>query len=210
MLRFRPRFALVLLLLALVLTACGQTSAPAAAHVLGTEVTDAQVATAANVFKAFFGLQRAPCGQTSGAGDTAEAACNRYSLGALIDFRLAAAYASENGITLAEADAQKAIDGLERRIGADTLAAQLQANGASHDDFTGLLRQSLLVNEVTKKDKGAAFAAWVRQQDQAGRIDVNPSFGRYDSTSLGIVRITSTDPSATPSTQPSAGSSPSG
>src|SRR5262245_17762413 len=102
------------LIAALGATACGGTAAaPPAAHVLGTDVTDAQLATTANVFKALFGLQHAPCGQVSGAGDTAEAACNRYALNALIGFRLAETYATEHGVAVADADVQRAIDGFE-------------------------------------------------------------------------------------------------
>ena len=41
----------------------------------------------------------------------------------------------------------------------------------------------------------AAFQTWM--QDQAASIEVDPSFGRYDSEQLLVVRITSTDPSAT-------------
>ena len=64
-------------------TACGgAAAAPAAAHVAGTDVTDAELAVTAGVFESLFGLQHAPCGQTDGADDTAAAACNRYSLAA--------------------------------------------------------------------------------------------------------------------------------
>ena len=223
---FRVRRLLPLALLtALAATACGPaTGAPAAAHVLGSDVTDAQLATTANVFKALFGLQHAPCGQTSGATDTQDAACNRYSLGALIQFRLAETYASQHAVTIADADVQKAIDGFETQVGKDTLAAQLAANGVSHDDFTELVRLSLLENEVSKRlalerangrtisqqDQSEAFGAWVREQDQAGQIDVDPSFGRFDPTTLQVVRITSTDPSATASASASSVASPSG
>ena len=52
-------------------TACGQAAGqPAAAHVAGTEVTDAQLAVTAGVFESLFGLQHAACGQQDGAGDT--------------------------------------------------------------------------------------------------------------------------------------------
>jgi hypothetical protein len=209
---------------ALAATACGgATGAPPAAHVLGSDVTDGQLTSAANVFKAYFGLQHAPCGQLSGTGDTGDAACNRFSLGALIQFRVAEAYAADHDLVIADEDLHKAIDAFESQVGADTLAAQLAANGATHDDFTELVRLSLLENEVAKKlaeqqanggtisqqDQTDAFGAWVRQQDHAGQIDVNPSFGRFDPTTLQVVRITSTDPSATTSAAPTAVASPS-
>ena len=332
----RPSRGLVALVLGtavVVLTsACGRGAGqPAAANVAGTEVTDAQLAVTAGVFQSIFGLQHAPCGQQDGAGDTAEAACNRYSLGAMIQFRLVQDYASANDITVSEDQVQKAIDGFEAQVGKDTLAALLTTNNVTHDDFTQLVRLSLLENEVathlgkvgvgqlrtayqqnpeqyaaltvdhilvrtkaeaedvyrqvtapgatradflklakqvsidpsTAQNSGAlppatpaskfvkpfadaalalkpgeisrpvhtpfgwhvihlvdkqitpfaqvrqqaeanAFQDWVRQQDQAGAIDVDPSFGRFDPSTLQVVRITSTDPSAT--TSPATGS----
>ena len=318
-------------------TACGgAAAAPAAAHVAGTDVTDAELAVTAGVFESLFGLQHAACGQTDGAGDTAAAACNRYSLAAMIQFRLAQDYATKNGITVADTDLQQTIDGFESQVGKGTLATLLQTNNVTHDDFTQLVRFSLLENEVAKalatakvdvpqlrtayqqnpaqyatitadhilvktkaeaesvyrqvtrpgatradflklaknvsidpsaaQNSGAlratpatkfptsfaeaalalkpgqiappvqtefgwyvihlvdkqiapfaqvrdqalkqaqanAFSDWVRQQDQAGAIDVDPSFGRFDPTTLQVVRITSTDPSATAS--PASGS----
>ena len=316
-------------------TACGQAAGqPAAAHVAGTEVTDAQLAVTAGVFESLFGLQHVACGQQDGAGDTPEAACNRYSLGAMIQFRLVQDYASNNGITVSEDQVQKAIDGFEAQVGKDTLAALLTTNNVTHDDFTQLVRLSLLENEVAthlgkvgvgqlrtayrqnieqyatitadhilvktkaeadsvyqqvtrpgatradflklakevsidpsaaqnsgelpataatkfpksfalaalalkpgqisrpvqtqfgwhvihlvdkqvtpfaqvrdqelKQAQANAFSDWVRQRDQAGAIDVDPSFGRFDPSTLQVVRITSTDPSVT--TSPTSGS----
>ena len=318
-------------------TACGRAvGPPAAAHVAGTEVTDAQLAVTAGVFESLFGLQHAACGQQDGAGDTAEAACNRYSLGAMIQFRLVQDYASTNGITVSEDQVQKAIDGFEAQVGKDTLAALLTTNNVTHDDFTQLVRLSLLENEVAthlgtvgveqlrtayqqnpeqyatltvdhilvktkaeadnvyrqvtapgatradflklakqvsidpsaaqnsgalppatpaskfvkpfadaalamnpgeisrpvhtpfgwhvihlvdkqitpfaqvrKQAEANAFRDWVRQQDQAGAIDVDPSFGRFDPSTLQVVRITSTDPSATASPATGSVASPS-
>jgi hypothetical protein len=317
-------------------TACGRAAGqPAAAHVAGTEVTDAQLAVTAGVFESLFGLQHAACGQQDGAGDTAAAACNRYSLGAMIQFRLVQDYASKNGITVSEDQVQKAIDGFEAQVGKDTLAALLTTNNVTHDDFTQLVRLSLLENEVAihlgkvgvgqlrtayqqnpeqyaaitvdhilvktkaeaedvyrqvtapgatradflklaknvsidptaaqnsgalpatpaskfvkpfadaalamkpgdisrpvhtpfgwhvihlvdkqitpfaqvrKQAEANAFRDWVRQQDQAGAIDVDPSFGRFDPSTLQVVRITSTDPSATASPATGSVASPS-
>ncbi|HZT09573.1 MAG TPA: peptidylprolyl isomerase, partial [Actinomycetota bacterium] len=318
-------------------TACGRAAGqPAAAHVAGTEVTDAQLAVTAGVFESLFGLQHAACGQQDGAGDTAAAACNRYSLGAMIQFRLVQDYASKNGITVSEDQVQKAIDGFEAQVGKDTLAGLLTTNNVTHDDFTQLVRLSLLENavathlgkvgvgqlrtayqqnpeqyatltadhilvktkaeaedvyrqvtapgatradflklakqvsidpsaaqnsgalppatpaskfvkpfadaalalkpgeishpvhtpfgwhvihlvdkqitpfaQVRQQAEANAFRDWVRQQDQAGAIDVDPSFGRFDPSTLQVVRITSTDPSATTSPATSSVASPS-
>src|SRR6476646_9841162 len=84
-------------------TACGRAAGqPAAAHVAGTDVTDAELAVTAGVFESLFGLQHAACGQKDGVDDTAAAACNRYSLSAMIQFRLAQDYASKNGISVTD------------------------------------------------------------------------------------------------------------
>jgi len=132
-------------------TACGgAAAAPAAAHVAGTDVTDAELAVTAGVFESLFGLRHAACGQTEGADDTAAAACNRYSLAAMIQFRLAQDYATKNGITVADTDLQQTIDGFESQVGKGTLATLLQTNNVTHDDFTQLVRLSLLENEVAK------------------------------------------------------------
>jgi len=49
-----------------------------------------------------------------------------------------------------------------------------------------------------------AFSDWLRSQVDAGQIDVNPSFGRYDRGALQVVRITSTDPTESASASTSA------
>ena len=58
--------------------------------------------------------------------------------------------------------------------------------------------------QIRKQAEANGFRDWVRQQDQAGAIDVDPSFGRFDPSTLQVVPITSTDPSATAS--PASGS----
>src|SRR5207244_8063706 len=110
-------------------TACGgAAAAPAAAHVAGTDVTDAELAVTAGGFESLFGLQHAACGQTDGAGDTAAAACNRYSLAAMIQFRLARDYATKNGITVADTDLQQTIDASESQVGKGRLQTLLKPN----------------------------------------------------------------------------------
>jgi len=159
-------------------TACGRAAGPpAAAHVAGTDVTDAQLAVTAGVFESLFGLQHAACGQQDGAGDTAEAACNRYSLGAMIQFRLVQDYASMNGITVSEDQVQKAIDGFEAQVGKDTLAALLTTNNVTHDDFTQLVRLSLLENEVAthlgKAGVGQLRTAYQQNPEQYATLTVD-------------------------------------
>ena len=50
-------------------------------------------------------------------------------------------------------------------------------------------------DKILQQASTKAFQDWV--QTQVGEINVDPSFGRFDPTTLQVQRITSTDPSAT-------------
>jgi foldase protein PrsA len=50
-------------------------------------------------------------------------------------------------------------------------------------------------DKIVSQASTKAFQDWV--QSQAGQIQVDPSFGRFDPTTLQVERISSTDPSAT-------------
>lgn len=142
-----------LLVLAVVATACAKNSpaAPdAAASVGGSDITMAQLASTAAVFQSIASLQQSTCGQVDGPTDTQAAACNRFSLGAMIQFRLAETYAAANGITVADADVQKTLDGFQKNVGADVLSTQLAANNATLDDVRELVRLSLVQEAVAK------------------------------------------------------------
>jgi len=135
------------------LTACGTSGSAAqnvAATVGGTTIDTDQVATAASVFRAVAGLQQQQCGQTDGATDTQEAACNRYALSALILFHLSDAYAAQHGITVSDAEVEQSYSGFEQGVGKDALATQLQANGVTTDDVRSLIRSSLTQTAVAK------------------------------------------------------------
>jgi parvulin-like peptidyl-prolyl isomerase len=54
-------------------------------------------------------------------------------------------------------------------------------------------------DDILGSQSAEAFASYVKGKDEAGQIDVNPSFGRFDQATLSVVRISSTDPSASPS-----------
>jgi PPIC-type peptidyl-prolyl cis-trans isomerase-like protein len=132
------------------LVACAAAGPPPAATVAGSDITNDQLATTAGVFKAVADLQQQPCGQTDGETDTPEAACNRFSLGALIQFREADLYAGAHQIAVADDKIQKSLDSFERSVGADRLTQQLDANGVTLDDVRELIRLSLLQGAVAK------------------------------------------------------------
>jgi hypothetical protein len=135
--------------LAFVLTACGDDVSPPA-RVDDGAITDQQLGTTANVFKSVFDVQRQPCGETQGEGDTQEAACNRLALSALVLFRLADGYAVEHDIALEEQELTAAVDDFEASLGADILESGLAANGVTRDDLVEVIRASLLQDEVAK------------------------------------------------------------
>jgi hypothetical protein len=149
-----PRFVLPIVLsvlLALVLAACSSATArPPAATVSGSSISTDELARTAGVFNTVAGLQQQPCGQTDGATDTQEAACNRFSLGAMILFRLADVYASDHGVTVDDAKVTKAFEAFQKNVGADTLHSQLASNGVTEDDVRELVRLSLVQQQVAK------------------------------------------------------------
>jgi foldase protein PrsA len=143
--------ALVIAGLCLGLAGCASAAgAPPAATVSGFDITNEQLAKTAGVFKTVAGLQQQPCGQPEGDTDTAEAACNRFSLGALIQFREADIYARANGVAVTDDKVQKTLDSFQQSVGADQLTTQLSANGVTIDDVRELIRLSLVQAAVAK------------------------------------------------------------
>jgi parvulin-like peptidyl-prolyl isomerase len=54
-------------------------------------------------------------------------------------------------------------------------------------------------DQILQKGSGPAFHDWATGFAAGEAIDVNPTFGRWDEVQLAVVRVTSTDPSATDS-----------
>jgi foldase protein PrsA len=142
--------ALAVAVVLVTLAACAAAGPPPAATVAGSDITNDQLATTAGVFKAVSDLNQQPCGQTEGETDTPEAACNRFSLGALIQFREADLYAQAHNVTVDDAKVQKSLDSFQRSVGADQLTSQLDANGVTIDDVRELIRLSLVQGAVAK------------------------------------------------------------
>jgi parvulin-like peptidyl-prolyl isomerase len=142
-------FLPALLAVALLLGACSQAD-PAAATVNGVDITDAEVATTAAVYRAIFRIQQQPCGQLDGDSDTEEAACNRFALSQLIGLRLAEAYASDAGITVAEEDVEAEVANLESGLGVDIVGEALTDSGATREDLKDLARSFLVQDQVAR------------------------------------------------------------
>ncbi len=135
--------------LTLALAACS-SQPPSPARVDGTDITEEDLTTAAGVISALTGVQQMPCGGPADEGDTEEAACNRFSLGTLIQFELAETYAAANGVTVDESQVESVIEEFEGAVGATDFAVQLETNGVTHDDFVRFVRVSMLQDEVAR------------------------------------------------------------
>ncbi len=135
--------------LALALSAC-VTQAPPPARVDGVDITEAELETAAGVISSLTGIQQIPCGQVADEGDSEEAACNRFSLGTLVQFELASAYAAANGVTVDATEISSVIEEFEGAVGESDFAVELESNGVTHEDFEGFVRASLLQDEVAR------------------------------------------------------------
>jgi PPIC-type peptidyl-prolyl cis-trans isomerase-like protein len=57
-------------------------------------------------------------------------------------------------------------------------------------------------NELIDNDAGPVVDTWLRAEARRRNVDVNPRFGRFDLEALRVVRVTSTDPTATGSVSP--------
>ncbi|HEX3300599.1 MAG TPA: peptidylprolyl isomerase [Actinomycetota bacterium] len=168
--------------LAIALAACSEATArPPAATVAGSSISTDDLARTAGVFNTVAGLQQQPCGQTDGATDTQEAACNRFSLGAMILFRLSDQYAAQNNITVDDAKVTKAFETFQKNVGADTLHGQLSSNGVTEDDVRELVRASIVQQEVAKALAEAQFT------DQQLQQQYQQSIGDY--TTLHVDHI---------------------
>src|SRR5262245_52612343 len=154
--------------LAIVLAACSEATArPPAATVAGASISTDELARTAGVFNTVAGLQQQPCGQTDGTSDTQEAACNRFSLGAMILFRLGDQYAADHGITVDDAKVTNPFEAFQKTVGTDTLHGQLAANGVTEDDVRELVRASIVQQEVAKALADERFTdAQLQQQYQ--------------------------------------------
>jgi foldase protein PrsA len=148
--RFPPRIVLVVLVAVLALSACG-SSRPAAAVVDGETITDAQLKDQMALFTFLGALQQQPCGQAQ-TGETADAACARFTLSNLIQEDLVKHYASAHDISVKGADVSGAVSQLESSLGgADQLDAQLRQNSITRPQFESLARRLVLFSKAQRE-----------------------------------------------------------
>jgi hypothetical protein len=144
-----PRFRVLVAaaLTTLVLASCGQAEPPAA-RLGDLEITDAQVADAADLFRFLSTIGQQPCGQSAGEGDSEAAACNRLALTNLLQFTVANAYATEHGIEAAAEDVDGAIGQLEEQLGTEVFEQQLADAGTTREELRGLARDFSVLRQV--------------------------------------------------------------
>jgi foldase protein PrsA len=145
------RLFVPLLVVLFALSACG-TSKPPAAVVDGETITDSQLAAQMVLFTFLGSLQRQPCGQAdTSIGESADAACARFTLSNLIQEDLVKHYATAHDITIAESDVTQAISQLETSVGgAKALDQKLQQNDVTRPEFVALAHRLLLFSKAQK------------------------------------------------------------
>ncbi|HEX6130417.1 MAG TPA: peptidylprolyl isomerase [Actinomycetota bacterium] len=137
----------------LLLGACASGASPAAT-VDGVEISDADVAASANLFRFLADVAQQSCGQPDPAGgETAESACNRFALTNLIEFEVAGAYAEANGIVASDDEVDQAMAQLEEQLGAEAFDEQLTANETTREAL-----RELAVRFATLRDVATAIA----------------------------------------------------
>ena len=145
-----PRFRIVVVaaLAAVLLAGCSDAQPPAA-KVGDIEITDAQVADAAELFRFLSAVGQQPCGQPEpGGGDTEAAACNRLALTNLIEFEVTNAYAADNGIEASTDEIDEAVGQLEQQLGTEPFEQQLAENGATRQELSALAGNFAVLREV--------------------------------------------------------------
>lgn len=144
------RLAALVLLVALVAVACSPGDDPAA-RVNGRAITDAEVSEAAELYRFLSGLNQAPCGGEPAPGEPAEAPCNRFALGVLIQERIIGDYASEHGLRVSGARIEDAVAQVAGVAGGDeALREGLRAAGLSLGELRALAGRLLLFDEVQR------------------------------------------------------------
>jgi foldase protein PrsA len=153
--RLRPRPLLPLLVVVVVsLSSCGAARPPAAV-VDGETITETQLRDQMVLFTFLGSLQQQPCGQAQG-GETADAACARFTLSNLIQEDLVKHYATAHDISIRDGDVTSAVSQLESNLGgADKLDERLKANGVSRPQFVALARRLILFSKA-QREIGAA------------------------------------------------------
>jgi foldase protein PrsA len=140
------------LALSLALSSCshgGGAGPQPAATVAGTQITNDQVATSAQLFTFLAGLNRSKCGTVT-AGETQQQACNRFALSNLIQGVFVKNYAAQHKLSVSEQEITSVLAQLDQGVGKSTVDQALASNHLTRDDLHGLAEQVLLFQKVSQ------------------------------------------------------------
>jgi foldase protein PrsA len=139
---------------AIALSACsrsagGGTGAGPAATVGTTQITDAQVAHEASLFRFLAGLNRTPCGTPApGEAASSPAPCNRFALSNLIQDTFVHNYAADKQIAVTDQELTSVLSNLDTQVGKANIDKGLAAQGLTRDDLHALASNVLLAQKV--------------------------------------------------------------
>lgn len=129
------------------LAAC--SSGPSAAATVGeTEISEAQLTQEAKLFTFLAALSQQQCGGAPADGESQEAACNRFTLGNMIQSTLAGEYAEANDITVQDDQVDEIIANLDQQVSAETVDDELAKLDLTRADLERLASEVLLVQAV--------------------------------------------------------------
>lgn len=145
------------------LAACGDAPGlgvgPApAATVGGAEISDAQLAEQAKLFTFLAKLGQQQCGGRPSDGETQEAACNRFTLGNMIQASFVQGYAQANDLAPKATEIDGIVANLDQQLTPEKVDTELSSLGLTRADLEELAGQVLLFQavqtEVTAQEMG--------------------------------------------------------
>jgi foldase protein PrsA len=173
----RRRVVAALAVAALALAAC--SSGTSAATVGDAEISHERVQTDMVLFSFLSGLSGAPCGSPVD-GESADAACARFTLTNEIQEEMVKAYAATHDITVADRAVTDAIEQLQQSLGgAEQVEARLAEDGLTLADLRALARRLLLFGEVQdaviaeRLDDDELRAVYEESKDQFTTVEVH-------------------------------------
>jgi PPIC-type PPIASE domain len=142
------RWPLRVLVLAVALAACAQSSSSVAASVGDSEISIGRLQADVDLYGFLTAISGAPCGSPV-QGESDEAACARFALGNYIHEELAKTYAAQHDVTVDDKAVQGAMTQLETGLGgAEGLRTQLDDAGVTRRQVEDFAARLLLVSAV--------------------------------------------------------------
>jgi peptidyl-prolyl cis-trans isomerase C len=129
------------------LAACSSGPSPAAT-VGESDITDQQLAQEAKLFTFLAALNQQQCGGAAADGESQQAACNRFTLGNMIQGSFVEQYATANDISVEDDAVEEIIANLDQQLTAEKIDRELAEQDLSREDLETLAGDVLLFQEV--------------------------------------------------------------